>query len=78
MKSGAVDLLTEPLVAVGAAPIPEVVVTVGVSAPTTWKKVSGRVIAPPGSPLPNGIRVAVTGLPYPLFLLSDRHNNPKQ
>ena len=27
MKSGAVDLLTEPLIAVGAAPIPEIVVT---------------------------------------------------
>jgi hypothetical protein len=61
MKSGAVDLLTEPLVAVGAAPIPEVVVTFGVSTPTPWKKVSGRVVAPLGSSLPAGIRVALDG-----------------
>jgi len=61
MKSGSVDLLTEPLVAVGAAPIPEVVVTIGVSTPTPWKKVSGRVVAPPGVSLPAGIRVALDG-----------------
>jgi hypothetical protein len=61
MKSGSADLLTESLIAVGNAPIPEVVVTVGVSTPPPWKKVSGRVIAPAGSLLPSGIRVALDG-----------------
>jgi len=61
MKSGAMDLLTEPLVAVGAAPIAEILVTIGVSTPTPWKKVSGRVVAPPGSSLPAGIRIALDG-----------------
>ena len=61
MNSGSVDLLTEPLNAIGTAPIPEIVVTVGVSTPPPWKKVSGRVIAFPGSSLPAGIRVALDG-----------------
>jgi hypothetical protein len=61
MKSGSVDLLREPLIAVGTAPIPEVVVTIGVSTPPPWRKVSGRVIASPGSSMPAGIRVALDG-----------------
>jgi len=61
MKSGAVDLLTEPLVAVGSAAIPEVVVTIAVSTPPPWRKVSGRVIATAGSSLPAGIRIALDG-----------------
>jgi hypothetical protein len=61
MKAGSVDLLSEPLIAVGTAPIPEIVVTVGVSSPPPWKKVSGRVIGAPGSSFPAGIRVALNG-----------------
>jgi hypothetical protein len=61
MKSGSVDLLNEPLSAIGTSPIPELIVTVGVSNPPPWRRVSGHVIAPPGSSLSGGIRVALDG-----------------
>jgi hypothetical protein len=64
IESGSVDLLSKPLTITGAA-VPPIRITLGVSSPPPWVKVSGRVMGLPRNP---GVapRVRLSGGPTPV------------
>src|SRR5213594_361306 len=62
ITAGSTDLLASPLKVVAGSPPPQIVVTLGVSSPPPWVKVSGRVTGSAGSsPAARPLRIGHVG-----------------